>query len=240
MRMAFTEETVIETRNLHKTFHNGEISVHALKGIDLQVTAGRFIVILGPSGSGKSTLLNILGGMDTPTEGELIYRGVPLQKMTKHELTMFRRKAVGFIFQFYNLMPNLTAYENVALATEITDNPLETATVLSEIGLADRQDHFPSQLSGGQQQRVAIARAIAKNPDILLCDEPTGALDYETGKQVLNYLQQVNREMNKTLIVITHNAAIGDMADQIIYIKDGRIDRIRDNPHPVTADEVSW
>lgn len=231
---------VIQTRDLHKTFHNGEISVHALKGINLDVTEGMFIVILGPSGSGKSTLLNILGGMDTPTEGEFIYRGVPLQKMSKHELTMFRRKAVGFIFQFYNLMPNLTAYENVALATEIADNPLEPHRVLEEIGLGDRQDHFPSQLSGGQQQRVAIARAIAKNPDILLCDEPTGALDYETGKQVLNYLQKINREMGKTLIVITHNAAIGEMADQIIYIRDGRIDRIADNPHPVTADEVSW
>lgn len=238
--MAIEIDTVIETRNLHKTFHTGDISVHALKGIDLQVATGKFIVILGPSGSGKSTLLNILGGMDTPTDGEFIYRGVPLQRMTKHELTMFRRKAVGFIFQFYNLMPNLTAYENVALATEITDNPLEPSRVLTEIGLADRQEHFPSQLSGGQQQRVAIARAIAKNPDVLLCDEPTGALDYETGKQVLNYLQKVNREMNKTLIVITHNAAIGDMADQIIYIRDGRIDRVRDNPHPVTADEVSW
>lgn len=238
--MATAVEKVIETKNLHKTFHNGDISVHALKGIDLQVTTGRFIVILGPSGSGKSTLLNILGGMDTPTDGEFIYRGVPLQNMTKHELTMFRRKVVGFIFQFYNLMPNLTAYENVALATEITDNPLEPATVLTEIGLADRQDHFPAQLSGGQQQRVAIARAIAKNPDVLLCDEPTGALDYETGKQVLNYLQKVNREMSKTIVVITHNAAIGDMADQVVYIRDGRIDRIRDNPHPVTAYEVSW
>lgn len=240
MGLAVSEETVIETRNLHKTFYNGEISVHALKGIDLKIESGRFIVLLGPSGSGKSTLLNILGGMDTPTEGEFIYRGVPLQKMTKHELTMFRRKAVGFIFQFYNLMPNLTAYENVALATEITDRPLDPADVLAEIGLGDRHDHFPSQLSGGQQQRVAIARAIVKNPDILLCDEPTGALDYETGKQVLNYLQKVNREMGKTLIVITHNAAIGEMADQIVFIRDGRIDRVRDNLNPVTADEVNW
>jgi len=238
--MAGGEEKVIETRNLKKTFYNGEISVHALKGIDLHIDPGKFIVILGPSGSGKSTLLNILGGMDSPTEGEFIYRGVPLHKMTKNELTMFRRKTVGFIFQFYNLMPNLTAYENVALATEIADNPLEPARVLAEIGLADRQEHFPSQLSGGQQQRVAIARAIAKNPDILLCDEPTGALDYETGKQVLNYLHKVNREMGKTLLVITHNAAIGEMADQIVFIRDGRVDRIRENSNPVTADEVSW
>jgi putative ABC transport system ATP-binding protein len=240
MAVAALEENVIETRNLHKTFYNGEISVHALKGIDLQVKTGKFIVILGPSGSGKSTLLNILGGMDSPTEGEFIYRGMPLQKMTKQELTMFRRKAVGFIFQFYNLMPNLTAYENVVLATEITNNPLDPSEVLTEIGLSDRQDHFPAQLSGGEQQRVAIARAIAKNPDILLCDEPTGALDYETGKQVLNYLHKVNREMGKTLIIITHNAAIGEMADQVIFIRDGLIDKIRDNPNPVTANEVSW
>ncbi|MBU7008335.1 ABC transporter ATP-binding protein [Phosphitispora fastidiosa] len=233
-------ETVIQTRNLHKIFKTGEVSVHALKGLDLEVPEGQFVVILGPSGSGKSTLLNILGGMDTPTEGEFKYRGTPLQKMNKHELTMFRRKAVGFIFQFYNLMPNLTALENVALATELTDTPLDPGEVLAEIGLADREDHFPSQLSGGQQQRVAIARAIAKNPDILLCDEPTGALDYETGKQVLNYLQKINRERGKTLLVITHNAAIGKMADRVVNIRDGRIDRIEENSSPVTADEVSW
>lgn len=233
-------ETVMVTKNLHKTFYTGEVPVYALKGVNLAIGAGEFLVVLGPSGSGKSTLLNILGGMDTPTEGEFVYRGTPLQSMSKHELTMFRRKAVGFIFQFYNLIPNLTAYENVALATELTETPLDPGLVLEEIGVGDRQNHFPSQLSGGEQQRVAIARAIAKNPDVLLCDEPTGALDYETGKQVLNYLQKINREMGKTLIVITHNAAIGGMADKVIYIRDGRIDRIKDNPHPVTADEVSW
>ena len=233
-------ETVIQTRNLHKIFNTGEVSVHALKGVDLEVPEGQFIVILGPSGSGKSILLDILGGMDVPTEGEFIYRGTPLQQMNKHELTMFRRKAVGFIFQFYNLMPNLTALENVALATELTDTPLDPGEVLAEIGLADRKDHFPAQLSGGQQQRVAIARAIAKNPDILLCDEPTGALDYETGKQVLNYLQKINRERGKTLLIITHNAAIGKMADRVVNIRDGRIDRIEENSSPVTADEVSW
>ncbi len=233
-------ETVIQTKNLHKVFHTGEVAVHALKGIDLEIAAGEFVVVLGPSGSGKSTLLNILGGMDVPTEGEFLYRGTPLQNMTKYELTMFRRKAVGFIFQFYNLMPNLNAYENVALATEIADNPLDPYKVLQEIGLADRQEHFPSQLSGGQQQRVAIARAIAKNPDILLCDEPTGALDYETGKQVLNYLQKINRELGKTLIVITHNAAIGKIADRVIYTKDGRVDRMEINRAPVSVEEVSW
>ncbi len=233
-------EPVIQTRNLHKVFHTGEVEVHALKGVDIEIAAGEFVVILGPSGSGKSTLLNILGGMDSPSEGEFLYRGTPLQKFSKHELTMFRRKAVGFIFQFYNLMPNLTALENVALATEITDNALDPGKVLEEVGLGDRQDHFPSQMSGGQQQRVAIARAIAKNPDILLCDEPTGALDYTTGKQVLDYLHRVNHEMGKTLIFITHNAAIGKMADKVIYIKDGRVDRLEINEHPVGAEEVSW
>lgn len=233
-------EKIITTRNLHKTFYNGEVPVHALKGVDLEIDEGQFVVILGPSGSGKSTLLNIVGGMDIPTEGEIRYRNKPLQGMGKHELTMYRRNAVGFIFQFYNLMPNLTAYENVALATEITKNPLAADKVLEEVGLGDRQSHFPSRLSGGEQQRVAIARAIAKNPDILLCDEPTGALDYETGKQVLNYLQRFNREQGKTLIVITHNAAIGKMADRVIYFKDGRVDRVLENQNPVTADEVSW
>ncbi len=233
-------QTVIKTINLRKTFYTGEVPVHALKGVDLEIREGEFIVVLGPSGSGKSTLLNIIGGMDSPTEGEFFYRGTPLQEMSRRELTMYRRRAVGFIFQFYNLMPNLTAYENVALASELTDNPLDPAAVLAEVGLADRKDHFPAQLSGGEQQRVAIARAVAKNTDILLCDEPTGALDYETGIQVLAYLHKVNREMSKTLVLITHNAAIGGMADRVIYIKNGRIDRIQENPNPVTAEEVSW
>ena len=233
-------ETIIKTQNLRKTFYTGEIPVHALKGVDLEIGEGEFVVILGPSGSGKSTLLNILGGMDAPTEGEIIYRGKPLQNMNKKELTMFRRNAVGFIFQFYNLMPNLTALENVTLAAEITNDPLEPRKVLEEMGLAEREDHFPSQLSGGEQQRVAIARAITKNPDILLCDEPTGALDYETGKQVLDALRNFNRDLGKTVLVITHNAAIGNMGDKVVYIKDGRVDRIKINPNPVSASEVSW
>ncbi|MFA5881060.1 MAG: ABC transporter ATP-binding protein [Eubacteriales bacterium] len=233
-------ETIIRTQNLRKTFYTGEIPVHALKGVDLEIGEGEFVVILGPSGSGKSTLLNILGGMDAPTEGEIFYRGKPLQNMNKKELTMFRRNAVGFIFQFYNLMPNLTALENVTLAAEITNDPLEPRKVLAEMGLAEREDHFPSQLSGGEQQRVAIARAITKNPDILLCDEPTGALDYETGKQVLDALRNFNRDLGKTVLVITHNAAIGNMGDKVVYIKDGRVDRIKINPNPVSASEVSW
>lgn len=233
-------ERIITTRNVHKVFQNGDITVPALKGIDLDIMTGQFVVILGPSGSGKSTLLNILGGMDTPTEGEFFYRDQPLQNMSKQELTQFRRQAVGFIFQFYNLIPNLTAFENVALATEIAKSPLKPQEILEEVGLGDRLEHFPAQLSGGQQQRVAIARAIAKNPDILLCDEPTGALDYETGKQVLNLLQKFNSQYGKTVLIITHNAAIGLMADTVIYIKDGRVDHIETNAHPVSADEVSW
>ena len=233
-------ETIVKTQNLRKTFYTGEVSVFALKGVDLEVLEGEFVVILGPSGSGKSTLLNILGGMDVPTEGEIIYRGKPLQNMNKKELTMFRRNAVGFIFQFYNLMPNLTALENVILAAEITNDPLDPRKVLADMGLTEREDHFPSQLSGGEQQRVAIARAITKNPDILLCDEPTGALDYETGKQVLEALRNFNRDLGKTILVITHNAAIGKMADKVVYIKDGRVDRVETNPDPVSASEVSW
>ncbi len=233
-------ETVLRTSNLKRTFFNGNVTVQALKGIDLEVSEGDFVVILGPSGSGKSTLLNIIGGMDVPTDGEIIYRGRPLQNMSKHELTLYRRKAVGFIFQFYNLMPNLTAYENVSLVSEITDHPLDPLKVLEEVGLGARSDHFPSQLSGGEQQRVAIARAVAKNPDILLCDEPTGALDLETGKQVLQYLHKFNREMKRTLIVITHNAAISRMADKVIHIKDGRVAMVEHNSQPVTAEEVTW
>lgn len=231
---------IIKAINLKKVFSHGEVQVHALKGIDLEINEGEFIVILGPSGSGKSTLLNLLGGMDTPTSGEIFYRGKPLQGMSKSQLTMYRRNNVGFIFQFYNLMPNLTALENVALVTELAENTLKPLEVLADVGLAERSDHFPSQLSGGEQQRVAIARGICKNPDILLCDEPTGALDYSTGKQVLDLLQHFNRKNMKTVIVITHNSAIGNMADKVIIMKDGRVDNIKVNKKPVSADEVSW
>lgn len=233
-------QSLLVTKDLEKTFYNGEVSVHALKGINLEISEGEFIVILGPSGSGKSTLLNILGGMDVPSAGEITYRDAPMQNMSKRELTMFRRNVVGFIFQYYNLMPNLTALENVIVATEISPHPLDPNQVLEEVGLGDRKEHFPAQLSGGQQQRVAIARAIAKNPDILLCDEPTGALDYETGKQVLQYLHKFNRDLNKTVLIITHNAAIGNMADKVIYIRDGKIDKVEVNTNPVSAEEVSW
>lgn len=233
-------ETLIQTVGLSKSFFNESVEVPALKDISLEIKQGEMLVILGPSGSGKSTLLNIIGGMDVPTAGEILYRGQPLHHMGSRQLTMYRRNVVGFIFQFYNLIPNLTALENVALVAELSQNPLKPEEMLVDVGLGDRKDHFPSQLSGGEQQRVALARALAKNPDLMLADEPTGALDYQTGKQVLKLLQKFNREMGKTVIIITHNAAIGNMAHRVLYIKDGRIDQIQENPSPVTADEVSW
>jgi len=231
---------MIKTTGVHKRFRHGEVEVHALKGVDLTIAEGEFVVVLGPSGSGKSTMLNILGGMDAPSQGEIYYRGKPLHGMSKKELTQYRRNTVGFVFQFYNLMPNLTALENVALATEITEHPLDPAETLARVGLGDRQDHFPAQMSGGQQQRVAIARAIAKNPDLLLCDEPTGALDFETGKQVLDMLQHVNRELGKTVIIITHNAGIAQMANRVLHFRDGVVERTEHIENPVSASEVTW
>lgn len=231
---------VIRTRGVHKRFRNGEVDVHALKGVDLTIKEGQLVVILGPSGSGKSTMLNVLGGMDSPTEGEIYYRGKFLHGMSKSELTIYRRNAIRFVFQFYNLIPNLTAFENVALATEIAENPLDPVDTLMKVGLSDRIDHFPAQMSGGQQQRVAIARAVAKNPDILLCDEPTGALDFETGRQVLDVLQTVNTEMGKTVIIITHNAEIAQMANVVLHFRDGVVERTEENENPVSAREVTW
>ncbi|HEX3031073.1 MAG TPA: ABC transporter ATP-binding protein [Bacillota bacterium] len=233
-------DTLIKTVRLGKSFFNGPVEVPALRDISLEIKQGEMLVILGPSGSGKSTLLNIIGGMDVPTAGEILYRNQPLQNMTAKQLTMYRRNVVGFIFQFYNLIPNLTALENVALVAELAQKPLNPAEVLSDVGLGDRKGHFPAQLSGGEQQRVALARALAKNPDIMLADEPTGALDFQTGKQVLHLLQKFNREMGKTVIIITHNSAIGNMAHRVVYIKDGRIDRIQENSNPVSADDISW
>lgn len=233
-------EALIQTVGLSKSFFNESVEVPALKDISLVIKQGEMLVILGPSGSGKSTLLNIIGGMDVPTAGEILYRGKPLHHMGSRQLTMYRRNVVGFIFQFYNLIPNLTALENVALVAELSNNPLNPEEMLADVGLGDRRDHFPAQLSGGEQQRVALARALAKNPDILLADEPTGALDYQTGKQVLHLLQKANRELGKTVIIITHNSAISNMANRVIFIKDGRIDHIQENADPVSADEVSW
>jgi putative ABC transport system ATP-binding protein len=214
---------IFRARGLVKIYDMGEVQVHALRGVDLQLRESEFAVLLGPSGSGKSTLLNILGGLDTPTSGEVFYRGGELTAASERELTRYRRHHVGFVFQFYNLIPSLTARENVALVTEISPDPMNPTEALEIVGLGDRLDHFPSQLSGGEQQRVAIARAIAKRPDVLLCDEPTGALDITTGMLVLEAIERVNRDLGTSTAVITHNAAIAQMADRVIRLADGRI-----------------
>ncbi|WP_241673196.1 ABC transporter ATP-binding protein [Lacisediminimonas profundi] len=218
----------------------GEVEVHALSDVDLELRAGEFLVLLGASGSGKSTLLNILGGLDTPTAGTLHYLDHDLTHAGDLALTRFRREHVGFVFQFYNLIPSLTALENVQLVTEISDDPMSAVDALSMVGLQDRLHHFPAQLSGGEQQRVAIARAIAKRPDLLLCDEPTGALDFRTGKLVLQVLERVNRELGTTTAIITHNAAIAGMADRVVYLSSGRIVRIESNAHRVSPEEIEW
>jgi putative ABC transport system ATP-binding protein len=225
---------------LTKAYRNGDVTVHALRGVDLVVQEGEFIVLLGPSGSGKSTLLNILGGLDVPSDGQVWYRDHHLHGADERALTTFRREHVGFVFQFYNLIPSLTAYENVALVTEIASSPMPVEDALARVGLRERMHHFPSQLSGGEQQRVAIARAIAKRPDVLLCDEPTGALDARTGVQVLDALETANRELGTTTLVITHNADIARMANRVLYLGDGRIARETTNPVRTPALELSW
>ena len=227
-------------QRLTKVYRNGELEVHALRGIDLVLREGEFVVLLGPSGSGKSTLLNILGGLDVPSDGEIWYRDHRLHGADERELTRFRREHVGFVFQFYNLIPSLTALENVALVTEIADDPMPAGEALARVGLDKRMEHFPSQLSGGEQQRVAIARAIAKRPDVLLCDEPTGALDAATGVQVLDALETVNRGLGTTTLVITHNADIARLAHRVLYLGDGRIARETVNATRVPALELSW
>lgn len=233
-------EIVFETRGLTKVYDMGEVQVHALRGIDLQLYSSELVVLLGPSGSGKSTLVNILGGLDTATEGEVLYRDKDLTKAAERELTEYRRHYVGFVFQFYNLIPSLTALENVEIVTEIADDPMTPQEALELVKLGDRADHFPSQLSGGQQQRVAIARAIAKRPAVLLCDEPTGALDSETGIVVLEALERVNRELNTTTVIITHNVVQGEMAERVIQLKDGQIKDIQRNEHKKAPSELKW
>src|SRR5690606_107115 len=218
----------------------GEVEVHALREVDLDLYEGELVVLLGASGSGKSTLLNILGGLDRPTRGEVFYRDHQLTAASDAQLTEFRREHVGFVFQFYNLLPSLTALENVALVTQIAANPMDPAQALELVGLGDRRNHFPAQLSGGEQQRVAIARAVAKRPDVLLCDEPTGALDYATGKLVLEVLERVNRELGTITVLITHNAAIAAMADRVIRIGSGRIVGIERNATRASPSEISW
>lgn len=231
---------LLTAKNVSKVYQMGEVTVQALRGVDFEIYKGEFIVVLGPSGSGKSTMINMIGGMDTASSGEIYYLGQPLHQATEKKLTEYRRHAVGFVFQFYNLMPNLTAVENVQLSAQISKEPLDPLEVLKQVGLADRADHFPAQLSGGEQQRVAIARAIAKNPDILLCDEPTGALDFSTGIQVLKLLRDFNKIYKKTVMIITHNAGIANMADRVFYIKDGMLERIQVNENPLDPEEVSW
>ncbi len=233
-------EAVFQARGLTKVYRMGDVEVPALRSVDLDLYRGELVVILGPSGSGKSTLLNILGGLDAPTGGQVRFLDHELTGASDRELTRYRREHVGFVFQFYNLIPSLTARENVALVTEIAARPMDPVKALGLVGLAERLDHFPAQLSGGEQQRVAIARAVAKQPDALLCDEPTGALDYETGKLVLDVLERVNEELGTTTAVITHNAAIAAMADRVIRLRSGRISEISRNARRARPDELSW
>ena len=231
---------VFEARDIAKVYDMGEVQVHALRGVSLDLVEAEFLVLLGPSGSGKSTLLNILGGLDVPTSGVVRYRGQDLTTADDRALTEYRRRHVGFVFQFYNLIPSLTARENVALVTEIVDDPMPPADALTIVGLRERLDHFPSQLSGGEQQRVAIARAIAKRPDVLLCDEPTGALDISTGILVLEAIERVNQELGTTTVVITHNAAVAAMADRVVSLADGRIVSERRNAAKRAPAELQW
>ena len=234
------KEVVFHVHGVTKVYQMGEVQVQALRGIDLDLYKGEFAVLLGASGSGKSTLLNILGGLDSPTDGHVQYANRDLTCASEKELTAYRRYHVGFVFQFYNLIPSLTARENVAVVTEIASSPMQPEEALELVNLADRLHHFPSQLSGGEQQRVAIARAIAKNPDVLLCDEPTGALDSKTGVVVLSALQRVNQELGTTTVVITHNAGIAQMADRIIHLTDGRISQIYTNETRVDPSRLTW
>jgi putative ABC transport system ATP-binding protein len=233
-------KAVFSARNLSKTYDMGEVQVQALRGVDLDLYSGEFVVLLGPSGSGKSTLLNILGGLDVPTEGVVRYLDKEITAYNDASLTKYRREHVGFVFQFYNLIPSLTAKENVSLITEISRDPMKPEDALAMVDLADRMNHFPAQLSGGEQQRVAIARAIAKQPNVLLCDEPTGALDINTGVVVLSVIDRINRELGTTTAVITHNAAISSMAHRVIRLADGRVKEVSKNTERLPASELSW
>lgn len=231
---------VFVARGLRKTYRVGAGEIVALRDINLEIYAGEFIVLLGPSGSGKSTLLNILGGLDAPTSGEAFFREHNLVGASEAELTRYRREHVGFVFQFFNLIPSLTARENVMLAAEVADNPMDPVEALTLVGLADRINHFPSEMSGGEQQRVAIARAVAKRPDVLLCDEPTGALDVTTGRVVLDVIARVNRELGTTAVIITHNAAIANIADRVLRLADGRIASVELNARRLSPAEIAW
>ncbi|MGX7304092.1 ABC transporter ATP-binding protein [Enterococcus columbae] len=230
----------IEVRNETKKYKMGETEIIANNQLSFSVKKGELAIILGPSGAGKSTVLNILGGMDTPDEGEILIDGVDIAKFNEKQLTAYRRTDVGFVFQFYNLVPNLTAKENVELATELAKDAMDPVEVLTMVGLAHRLNNFPAQLSGGEQQRVSIARALAKNPKLLLCDEPTGALDFETGKHVLKLLQNASRDHGNTVLIITHNSALAPIADRVIYVNDAKVKKIVENPQPISIDEIVW
>ena len=232
--------SLIEFKNVRKIYKLGEVEIPALDGVDFSIDGGEFVVVLGASGAGKSTILNILGGMDSATDGEAIVAGDDITKYTQKQLTLYRRKKVGFVFQFYNLISNLNALENVEFAASVTDAHLDPAETLAAVGLSERARNFPSQLSGGEQQRVAIARAVAKNPLLLLCDEPTGALDYKTGKMVLKLLENVNTDYKKTVVLITHNSAIAPMADKVIHVRSGRVEKIELNEKRVSVDDIEW
>lgn len=231
---------LLKLEDVGKTYHMGEVSVEVLKHVTLDLHDGELLAILGPSGSGKSTLLNILGGLDHASQGRIWYREREMTAFSPRELTAYRRETIGFVFQFYNLVPNLTARENVMVSTEISRHPLDVDEALRLVGLAERMEHFPSQMSGGEQQRVAIARALAKNPELLLCDEPTGALDFDTGKRVLRLLVDAKREMGKTVVIITHNAAIAEVADRVIRLRSGEVVEYHENPAPTPPEEITW
>ena len=233
-------DTFVKLENITKIYHMGEVEIRAVDGIDFSIQKGEFVVIVGPSGAGKTTVLNILGGMDTASGGRITVDGQDITKYSERQLTGYRRDDIGFVFQFYNLIPNLTALENVEMALQICRNPLDARAVLKEVGLEERMDNFPAQLSGGEQQRVSIARALAKNPKLLLCDEPTGALDYNTGKAILKLLQEMCREKGITVIVITHNSALAPMADRLIKIKNGKVSSMKVNENPISIDEIEW
>lgn len=233
-------EKFVSLKNVSKIYQMGEVEIRAVDGINFDIEKGEFVVIVGPSGAGKTTVLNILGGMDTATTGQVWVDGRDIAKYNQKQLTGYRRDDIGFVFQFYNLIPNLTALENVELALQICKNPLDARQVLEEVGLVNRMKNFPAQLSGGEQQRVSIARALAKNPKLLLCDEPTGALDYQTGKAILKLLQDMGREKGMTVIVITHNSAIAPMADRVIKIKNGKVDQMRQNESPMSVADIEW
>ena len=230
----------VKLENVRKIYQMGEVEIRAVDGIAFEIGKGEFVVIVGPSGAGKPTVLNILGGMDTATSGKVLVDGNDVAQYTNRQLIGYRREDIGFVFQFYNLVPNLTALENVELALQICKEPLDAKTVLEEVGLGERLNNFPAQLSGGEQQRVSIARALAKNPKLLLCDEPTGALDYNTGKAILKLLQDTCRNKGMTVIVITHNSALAPMADRVIHIKNGRVESMEMNAHPVPVETIEW